>query len=52
MRALMGDLALTASQIQHADVAPLKNGRKAPDGKVDLGDLLLILRRVVKLASW
>jgi len=52
MRAVMGDLTLSPSQIVHADVAPLKNGRPAPDGRVDLGDVLLILRRVVKLVSW
>jgi hypothetical protein len=52
MRAVMGDLMLTPLQKLHADVAPLKNGRPAPDGKVDLGDVLLILRRVVKLVSW
>jgi hypothetical protein len=52
MRAALGEITLTPLQRIHADVAPLKNGRPAPDGKVDLGDVLLILRRVVKLVSW
>jgi hypothetical protein len=52
MKAVMGEVTLTTLQKAHADVAPLENGRPAPNGKVDLGDVLLILRRVVKLVSW
>ncbi|WP_183360523.1 hypothetical protein [Geomonas limicola] len=52
LKAAVGDLVLTPSQRFHADVAPLRNGRPDPDGKVDLGDVLLILRRVVHLVSW
>jgi hypothetical protein len=52
MKAVMGEVTLTELQKAHADVAPLENGRPAPNGKVDLGDVLLILRRVVKLVVW
>jgi hypothetical protein len=52
LKAAVGDLVLTPGQLFHADVAPLKDGRPNPDGKVDLGDVLLILRRVVHLVSW
>jgi hypothetical protein len=52
LKGAVGELVLTPGQLFHADVAPLKDGRPNPDGKVDLGDVLLILRRVVHLVSW
>lgn len=38
-----------AVQKQHADVAPLVHGVPQPDGDVNLGDTIVILRRVVGL---
>jgi len=35
------------------DVAPLDNaGKPAPDGKIDIGDVLVLLRRVIGLDAW
>jgi hypothetical protein len=45
----MGEVTPTPSQLAHADVAPLINGVPQPDGKIDIGDVLWILRKVVGL---
>jgi probable HAF family extracellular repeat protein len=42
----------TAIELARGDVSPLVNGKPAPDGKIDVGDALLILKRVVSLVSW
>jgi hypothetical protein len=42
----------TASDIAHGDVAPLVNGIRTPDGKIDLSDVVAILRKAVTLPSW
>lgn len=42
----------TAVETLHADVAPLVNGIPSPNGKVDTGDVVLILRKVVEPTSW
>jgi hypothetical protein len=52
MGAALGDVSLTPTQFLRADVAPIVNGRSVPDGVFDLGDVLLILRRSVRLATW
>jgi hypothetical protein len=39
----------TATEILHGDVAPLVNGVSQPDGIINLGDTIVILRRVVGL---
>ncbi len=39
----------TATDISHGDVAPLVNGVSQPDGAINLGDTIVILRRVVGL---
>jgi hypothetical protein len=39
----------TAIEILHGDVAPLVNGVPQPDGIINLGDTIVILRRVVGL---
>jgi hypothetical protein len=39
----------TATEILHGDVAPLVNGVPQPDGVINLGDTIVILRRVVGL---
>ncbi len=36
----------------HSDVAPLVNGIPSPNGIIDLGDAIVILRRAVGLVSW
>lgn len=39
----------TAAEIVHGDVAPLVQGVPQPDGEINLGDTIVILRRVVGL---
>jgi cytochrome c peroxidase len=42
----------TANDMLHGDVAPLVNGAPAPDGKIDVADALLILRKAVGLVTF
>jgi Big-like domain-containing protein len=44
----------TAEELLHADVAPLVGGKPSPspNGKVDIGDVVVILRKVVDPTSW
>jgi len=42
----------TAEEAFHADVAPLVNGVPAPNDKVDIGDVVVILKKVVDPTSW
>jgi hypothetical protein len=42
----------SAYDLAHGDVAPLANGQRHPDGKIDLGDVVAILRRAVGLPNW
>jgi uncharacterized delta-60 repeat protein len=41
----------TVAEILHGDVAPLVNGVPQPDGVINLGDTIVILRRVVGLGQ-
>ena len=47
-RALLVGLELGWEQKLHADVAPLVDGVSAPDGVIDLGDILVIQRMLVE----
>ena len=40
------------SDLDHLDVAPLVNGQRKPDGKIDLGDVVAILKKVADPLSW
>jgi hypothetical protein len=42
----------TASEGGHGDVAPLVGGQRQPDGTIDLGDVVAILRKAALLPSW
>lgn len=42
----------TAQELSRGDVAPLVNGKPAPDGKIDIADAVVILRKVVGLENW
>jgi len=55
MRALLissGVINPTISDIEHGDVAPLVGGKPQPDQKIDIGDVMVILRKSVGLVSW
>jgi hypothetical protein len=43
---------LSASEKVNADVAPLVNGKPVSDGTVDVGDAMIILKRVIGLLTW
>ena len=42
----------TASDLAHGDVAPLVSGNPQPDGKIDIGDVVVILRRAAGITNW
>ena len=42
----------TSTDLSNGDVAPLVNGVPQPDGVIDVGDAVVILRRAVGLISW
>jgi len=42
----------TASDLAHGDVAPMVGGIHQPDGKIDIGDVVVILRRAAGLTNW
>jgi hypothetical protein len=42
----------SADETLHGDVAPLVNGVPAPDGKIDIGDVVLVLRKAVGLVNF
>ncbi len=52
LRFAAGIVAPTGSDISRGDVAPLKSGAPVPDGKIDIGDVVVILRKSVGLISW
>jgi len=47
-----GSLPSTPGDLAHGDVAPLVNGRPSPDGKIDIGDVTVILRKALGLVTW
>jgi len=52
LRIAVGFIQPTADDLAHGDVAPLVKGVPQPDGKIDIGDVIVILRRSVGLVSW
>jgi len=52
LRIAAGLDAPTASDLAHGDVAPLVGGARQPDGKIDIADVIAILRKYVGLPSW
>jgi hypothetical protein len=42
----------TPADLAHGDVAPIQNGLPHPDGKIDLSDVVVILRKSIGLSSW
>lgn len=47
-----GLLPQTDNDLLHGDVAPLIDGKPSPDGVIDVGDALVILRKTVGLVNW
>jgi hypothetical protein len=48
----VGRVDATAAMLKNADVAPLVNGIPSPDGKIDIGDVVVTLRRIVGSVTW
>ncbi len=51
-RIVLGQITPTAEQFKHCDVAPLTGGIPAPNGVIDVGDLLLIMRKAFGLVNF
>ncbi|WP_224958214.1 MBG domain-containing protein [Geomonas subterranea] len=49
LRISLGADPASAAALAHGDLAPLVNGVPRPDGVIDVGDLLVLLRRIVGL---
>jgi hypothetical protein len=55
LRALLiaaGIVTPTAADMKNGDVAPLIGGIPHPDGIIDMGDVVVLLRRAVGLVTW
>ena len=52
LRIAAGLVAPTANDLAYGDVAPIVNGVPQPDGRIDIGDVVVILRRAVGLITW
>ena len=52
LRVSLGLDPATAAALSHGDVAPLADGVPQPDGVIDVGDLVVLLRRIVGLVHW
>jgi len=53
LQASVGLITLTPAEQKNVDVAPLVNGKPQPNGKIDLGDVLVILERAVgSIPAW
>jgi hypothetical protein len=52
LRIAAGIDTLTTSYLVHGDVAPLVNGIPNPDGKIEIDDVVVIIRKAANLPSW
>lgn len=52
LRIAAGLIQPAAIDLGRGDVAPLVNGKPQPDGTIDIGDVVVILRKSVGLISW
>jgi thermitase len=52
LKVAVGIINPTAEELLHLDLAPLVNGIPAPDGRIDIADALVVLKRTVGLLSF
>jgi len=52
LRIAAGLITPDGNDLAHGDVAPLVNGSPQPDGKIDINDAIVILRKSVGLVTW
>jgi uncharacterized repeat protein (TIGR02543 family) len=49
---VVGRIDATSADKKNADVAPLVNGIPTPDGTIGIGDVVVILRKIVGSVNW
>ncbi len=47
-----GSIVATTEDLSKYDVAPLVNGKPAPDGKINLADAMVLMQNVIGIVSW
>ncbi|WP_246163599.1 Ig-like domain-containing protein [Oryzomonas sagensis] len=47
LKIAVGNVTPTSTQISSLDVAPVINGQSVPDGKIDTGDVVVIMSKIV-----
>ena len=52
LRISAGLVSPTLNDLSRGDVAPLVNGIPQPDGKIDISDVVVIMRKAVGLTTW
>ena len=52
IRIVVNQLAPTTQELAHYDIGPLVNGKPNPNGKIEIVDAILILRKALGLKSW
>lgn len=52
IRIVVNNSVPTPQEIAHYDIGPLLNGKPNPNGRLDLVDAILILRKALGLKSW
>lgn len=52
IRIVVNQLDPTAQELAHYDIGPLVNGKPNPNGKIEIVDAILILRKALGLKSW
>ncbi len=52
IRIVVNGLTPTAQELAHYDIGPLVGGKPNPNGKIEIVDAILILRKALGLKSW
>lgn len=52
IKLVVSNTAPTQNDLNHGDVGPLLGGKRNPNGKLDLNDGILILRKALGLSAW
>jgi Protein of unknown function (DUF1566)/Glucodextranase, domain B len=52
LRISVGLESATSAELVRGDVSPMVGGKPKPDGRIDVGDALMIMRKMVKLIDW
>ncbi len=52
IRLVVNQSAPSAQELAHYDIGPLVNGKPNPNGKIEIVDAILILRKALGLKSW